>query len=79
MTECKLQVRRIGELVGNPPQGGLVAAVLDAIQDSHRLRELERKVNHLTVEKRKTAERVRKLEAEHEKLLKQIKDTTLTV
>ena len=79
MTEYKLQVRRIGELVGNPPQGGLVAAVQETIQDPHRLRELERKVNHLTAEKRKTAERVRKLEAEREKLLKQVKDTTLTV
>ena len=79
MTEYKLQVRRIGELVGNPPQGRLVAAVQDAIQDPHRLRELERKVSHLTAEKRKTAERVRKLEAEREKLLKQVKDTTLTV
>jgi hypothetical protein len=43
------------------------------------LRELERKVNHLTAEKRKATERVRKLEAEREKLLKQVKDTTLTV
>ena len=79
MTEYKLQVRRIGELIGNPPQGGLIAAVQDAIQDPHRLRELERKVDHLTTEKRKTAERVRKLEAEREKLFKQVKDTTLTV
>jgi hypothetical protein len=43
------------------------------------LRELERKVNHLTAEKRKATERVWKLEAERDKLLKQEKDTTLTV
>ena len=36
-------------------------------------------MDHLAAEKRKTAERVRKLEAEREKLLKQVKDTTLTV
>ena len=36
-------------------------------------------MNHLTAEKRRTAERVRKLEAEREKLLKHVKDTTLTV
>jgi hypothetical protein len=36
-------------------------------------------VDHLTAEKRKTAERVRKLEAEREKLFEQVKDTTLTV
>jgi septation ring formation regulator EzrA len=43
------------------------------------LRELECNVNHLTAEKRKTTERVRKLKAEREKLLKQVNDTTLTV
>jgi hypothetical protein len=43
------------------------------------LRELERKVDHLTAEKRKVTERVRKLEAEREKFLKHVKDTTLTV
>ena len=79
MTEYKLQVRRIGELVCNPSHGSLVAAVQDAVQDPRRLREHERKVDHLTAEKQKTAERVRKLEAEREKLLKQVKDTTLTV
>jgi hypothetical protein len=36
-------------------------------------------VNHLTAEKRKATERVRKLEAEREKLLKQVKDITLIV
>ena len=36
-------------------------------------------MDHLTTEKRKTAERVRKLEAERDKLLKQVMDTTLTV
>ena len=66
----ELQSRQVGELVGNPPRKSLVAAVQDAIQDPHRLRELERKVDHLTVEKRKTTKRVRKLEAEQEKLFK---------
>jgi hypothetical protein len=36
-------------------------------------------VDHLTAENRKTADQVRKLEAEREELLKQVKDTTLTV
>ena len=36
-------------------------------------------MNHLTAKKRRTAERVRKLEAEREKLLKQVKNTILTV
>jgi hypothetical protein len=49
------------------------------IQDPRRLRELERKVDHLTAENQKTTEQVRKLEAEREELLKQVKDTTLTV
>jgi chromosome segregation ATPase len=57
----------------------LVAALQEAIQDPRRLRELERKVDHLTAEKRKATKRVRKLEAEREKLLKQVRDTTLTI
>ena len=72
-------MRRIRELVGNPPHESLVPAVQDAIQDLHRLQELERKVDHLTAEKQKTTERVRKLVTKREKLLKQVKDTTLTV
>ena len=36
-------------------------------------------MDHLTAEKRKSAERVRKLEAEREKLLKHVKDTTITM
>ena len=70
---------QIGELVCNTPRKSLVAAVQEVIQDPRWLRELERKVNHLTTEKLKTAERVRKLEAEREKLLKQVKDTILMV
>ena len=54
MTEYKLQMWQIGELVRNPPRESLVAAVQDVIQDPHRLRELERKVDHLAAEKRKT-------------------------
>ena len=57
----------------------MVAAIQETIQDPRRLWELEHKVDHLTAENRKTAERVRKLEAEREKLLKHVKDTTLTV
>jgi hypothetical protein len=79
IAEYELQIRQVGELVGNPPRENLVAAVQEAIQDPHRLRKLERKVEHLTAEKRKVTERVRKLEAEREKLLKQVKDTTLTI
>ena len=37
ITKYKLQVRLIGELVGNPPHGSLVAVVQEAIQDLHRL------------------------------------------
>ena len=66
-------------MVGNPPHESLVAVMQETIQYQRRLRELERKVAHLTAERRKTTERVRKLEAEREKLLKQIKDTTLKV
>jgi hypothetical protein len=53
--------------------------VQEAVQDLRRLRELEHKVDHLTAKKRKATERVRKLEAEREKLLKHVKNTTLTV
>ena len=56
MTEYKLRIRRIEELVGNPPRESLVAAVPEAIQDPRRLRELEHKVDYLTAEKRKTTE-----------------------
>jgi hypothetical protein len=75
----ELQMRQVGELVGNLPRSILIAAVQEAIQDLRRLRELELKVDHLTAEKRKATERVRKLQAEREKLLKQVRDTTLTV
>jgi hypothetical protein len=64
IAEYELQMQQVGELVGNPPRDSLVAAIDEAIQDPRRLRELERKVDHLTAGKRKTAERVRKLEAE---------------
>jgi cell division protein FtsB len=43
------------------------------------LRELEHKVDHLTVENRKATEQVRKLKAERETPLKQVKNITLTV
>jgi hypothetical protein len=79
IAEYELQMRQVGELVGNPPRESLVAAVQEAIQDPRRLRELERKVDHLTAEKWKATARVWKLEAEREKLLKQVKDITLTV
>ena len=79
MAEYELQMRQIGKLVCNIPRKSLIAAVQEAIQDPRWLRELEWKVNHLTTEKLKTAERVRKLEAEREKLLKQVKDIILMV
>jgi hypothetical protein len=50
IAEYELQMRHVGELVGNPPRESLVAAVQEAIQDPRRLRELERKVDHLTAE-----------------------------
>jgi hypothetical protein len=79
IAEYELQMQQVGELVDNPPRESLVAAIQGAIQDPRRLQELERKVDHLTTEKRKTAEQMRKLEAEREKLFKQVKNTTLTV
>jgi cell division protein FtsB len=57
----------------------LVATIQEAIQDPRRLRKLERKVDHLTAENRKTTEQVRKLKAERETLFKHVKDTTLMV
>ena len=58
MTEYKLQIRQIGELVGNPLRESLVAAVEGTIQDPRRLREVERKAELRTAEKWKTTERV---------------------
>ena len=75
----ELQMRHIGELVGNLPRESLVAAVQEVIQDPRRLRKLERNVDHLSAEQQKITERVRKLEAEQEKLFKHVKDITLTV
>ena len=48
--EYELQMRQVGEMVGNPPWENLIAAVQEAIQDPRRLRELENKVNCLTAE-----------------------------
>jgi hypothetical protein len=79
IAEYELQMQQVGELVGNPPRESLVAAIQEAIQDPLRLRELERKADHLTSENRKTTEQVRKLKAKREAFLKQVKDTTLTV
>ena len=60
----------VGKMVGNPRRESLVAAIQETIQDPLRLRELKRKVDHLTAENRKTTEQVRELEAEREELLK---------
>jgi hypothetical protein len=79
IAEYELQMWQVGELVGNPPRESLVAAVQETIQDPHRLWELQRKVDHITAEKRKATERMRKLVAKREKLLKQVRDITLTV
>jgi hypothetical protein len=46
----------VGEMVGNPPRENVVAAIQEPIQDPRRLRELERKVDHLMAENQKTAE-----------------------
>jgi hypothetical protein len=40
MAEYEVQMRQVGELVGNPPRESMVAAVQEAIQDPRRLREL---------------------------------------
>jgi chromosome segregation ATPase len=79
IAENEWQMQHVGELVGNPRWKNLVAAIQEAIQDPRQLRELERKVDHLTAENRKATKQVRKLKAERETLLKQVKDTTLTV
>ena len=73
IAEYELQMQQVGELMGNPPWDSLVAAIQETIQDPRRLRGLERKVDHLTEEKRKTADQVRKLEAERDKLLKKVR------
>jgi hypothetical protein len=79
IAEYEQQMRKVGELVGNPPRESLVAAIQEAIHDPRRLRELECKVDHLTAENRKATKQVRKLKAERATFLKQVKDTTLTV
>ena len=79
IAEYELQMQHVGELVGNPLRESLVAAIQEAIQDLRRLRELERKVDHLAAENRKITEQMRKLKVERETLLKQVKNTTLTV
>jgi hypothetical protein len=78
IVEYELQMQHAGELVGNPPRESLVAAIQEAIQDPRRLRELERKVDHLIAENQKTTEQVRKLETKRHKLLKHVKVTTIT-
>jgi hypothetical protein len=59
IAEYELQMRQVGELVGNPPRESLVAAVQEAAQDPRWLRELERKVDHLTAEKQKATNECR--------------------
>ena len=66
IAEYELQMQQVGELVGNPPRESLVTAIQENIQDPSRLRELERKVNHLNAKNRKTTEQLRKLEVERE-------------
>ena len=70
IAKYELQIQQVGELVGNPPRESLVAAIQEAIQDPRQLRELERKIDHLTAENQKTTEQVRKLKAEREVLIK---------
>jgi hypothetical protein len=64
IAEYELHMQQVGEMVGNPPRENLDVAIQEAIQDPHRLRELECKVDHLTVENKKTTEQVRKLKTE---------------
>lgn len=64
IAEYELEMQHVEELVGNPPQESLIAAILEAIQDPRRLQELKCKVNHFIAENRKTTEEVRKLEEE---------------
>jgi hypothetical protein len=49
-------MQQVGELEGIPLRGSLVVVIQEAIQDPHRLRELEGKVNHLTTENQRTTE-----------------------
>jgi hypothetical protein len=69
----------VGELVGNPPREGLVAAVKKAIHEPHQLQELERRIEHLTLENKKVTEKVQKLKSECEGALKQVKESALTI
>ena len=70
IAEYELQMQQVGDLVGKPMRERFVAAIQEAIQYSRRLRDLERKVAHLTTKNRNTTEQVRKLEAERKTLLK---------
>ena len=79
IAEYELQMQQVSELLGNPPWKNLVAAIQKVIHNLRRLQELERKVDHLTAKKWRTAKRVWKLEAVREKFFKQVKDTNLTV
>ena len=72
-------MQRVGEMVGNLSRGSLVATVQKAVQDPRRLRKLENKMDHLTGENQKATERLRTLEAERVNLLKQVKESVLTV
>lgn len=79
ITDYELQLQHVGEMVGNPPSGGMVAAVQQAVQKPHRLRELKDKVGHFTTKNQKNIERMWKLEAEQKDALKQVKDSAITV
>ena len=46
--------KKVGEMVGNPPRENLIVAVQEAIQNPHRLWELESKVDCLIAENQKT-------------------------
>lgn len=72
-------MQQVGEIVGNPSRGSLVATVQKRVQGPCRLRELENKVDHLTGENQKATERLRTLEAERVDLLKKVKESVLTV
>ena len=56
IVEYEVEIQHVGEHVGNPRHESLVVTIQEAIQDPHRLRKLDRKMDHLTTEMRKTTE-----------------------
>ena len=53
IAEYELQMQQVGEMVGSPPWENLVVAIQEVIKDPRRLRELEGKVDHFTMDNKK--------------------------